>query len=232
VEYEPYGYVATYRTGSIDDQPLRLPGQEQYNRGKPGDYYNIFRWYTAGWSRYTQADPIGLKGSSNLYSYALANPIVLSDPLGLMVRTCCKTIPGTLGHRHCYFEFNDGPNRTIGYHFDGQENFLNIPWAAACLAVARIQKDHGFDNDGKRTAGECGPWAPCSQCVRDQADRYGARQYCLFGPNSNTFASGIGKVCNVPLPPPAMLADSPGWQRFMDNYVPQEERRRKYGSWW
>jgi RHS repeat-associated protein len=60
-EYEPYGSVFAYRSGATRHQPLRLPGQE-YDEAVSGREYNIFRWYASGWGRYTQADPIGMKG--------------------------------------------------------------------------------------------------------------------------------------------------------------------------
>lgn len=54
---------------------------------KPGEgpekRYNIFRWYRAGWGRYTQADPIGLASGSNLYSYVDDNPVGYMDIFGL-----------------------------------------------------------------------------------------------------------------------------------------------------
>jgi hypothetical protein len=52
VEYEPYGEVFAYRTGATRHQPLRFPGQE-YDSAAPERAYNIFRWYRAGWGRYT-----------------------------------------------------------------------------------------------------------------------------------------------------------------------------------
>jgi len=45
--------------------------------------YNIFRWYRAGWGRYTQSDPIGLTRKNNLYSYTFGNPLTWIDPTGL-----------------------------------------------------------------------------------------------------------------------------------------------------
>ena len=44
--------------------------------------YNIFRWYRSGWGRYTQADPIGLHGVTNVYHYTYSNPVRWTDPRG------------------------------------------------------------------------------------------------------------------------------------------------------
>ena len=58
-EYEPYGKIFAFRAGATRHQPLRLPGQEA---GSGESSYNIFRWYRAGWGRYTQSDPLAAGG--------------------------------------------------------------------------------------------------------------------------------------------------------------------------
>lgn len=54
---------------------------------------NIFRWYRAGWGRYTQADPIGLRTSLNLYSFASENPNTFLDSTGLACSSACPDCP-------------------------------------------------------------------------------------------------------------------------------------------
>jgi YD repeat-containing protein len=63
-EHEPYGNVYLMRNGSRTDQPLRSPGQEVAMTWEGAEEnYNVFRWYGAGWGRYTQPDPAGVGGA-------------------------------------------------------------------------------------------------------------------------------------------------------------------------
>ena len=94
VEYEPYGEVYSLRSGTDRHQPLRLPGQEaeQLDLGLNGGSersYNIFRWYRPKWGRYTQADPVGLGETLDLYSYVDGKPTALADPTGLFSTKAC-----------------------------------------------------------------------------------------------------------------------------------------------
>jgi RHS repeat-associated protein len=75
--YQPFGTVAI--TGSIA-QNLRLPGQ--YADAETGWSNNGFRTYAPDLGRYIQADPIGLEGGVNTYSYGGGNPIRSVDRSG------------------------------------------------------------------------------------------------------------------------------------------------------
>ena len=86
-EYEPYGRIYSYRVGdSSDPQTLRLPGQDAAEFSDltgTESSYNIFRWYSSSWGRYTQNDPIRTGAAVDPYGYVRQRPTVLIDPLGL-----------------------------------------------------------------------------------------------------------------------------------------------------
>jgi len=88
-EYEPYGTVYAIRRGEGRHQPLRLPGQTAEDGSDL--YQNVFRFYRAGWGRYTQDDPVRAVLEARQYSYALDNPLFFKDPKGLFsVDPFCK----------------------------------------------------------------------------------------------------------------------------------------------
>jgi RHS repeat-associated protein len=212
VEREPYGAVYAYRAGEFKHQPLRFPGQENARSSELS--YNIFRWYRAGWGRYSSADPIGMQGGFNLFAYAYDNPVVYDDPLGLRVRMCCRVIPafGLLGARHCFFQFeNSRDNRPLGLH--GTQSFGGYLRAIVGRDTGTVITNAPFDR-GRQDDDVCGPWAedPCNDvdgCVRKEGGDYpNPSRYSLLGPNSNTFAHQVARKCYVK---PAHPVNAPGW---------------------
>ena len=59
-----------------------LPGQ--YYDSETNLHYNYFRDYDPSTGRYIQSDLIGLSGGLNTYLYADTNPIIRTDPTGLL----------------------------------------------------------------------------------------------------------------------------------------------------
>lgn len=79
-DYKPFG-EATVTVSTITNN-LRFPGQ--YFDAETGLNYNYFRDYNPVIGKYVEADPIGLKGGINLFTYVGNNPIRFVDIFGLL----------------------------------------------------------------------------------------------------------------------------------------------------
>ncbi|MFH0726834.1 MAG: RHS repeat-associated core domain-containing protein, partial [Pseudomonadota bacterium] len=78
-DYLPFGEVHQ-ESGSVP-QGFRFPGQ--YFDSETGLHYNYHRYYDPKTGRYLTADPIGLVGGVNIYSYTQNNPVNFLDSWGL-----------------------------------------------------------------------------------------------------------------------------------------------------
>ena len=81
-EYTPYGsssYQAA-RSQTETAKRYRYTGKERDEES--GLYYHGARYYAAWLGRWTKADPLYLKDATNVYIYALNNPIIAKDPTG------------------------------------------------------------------------------------------------------------------------------------------------------
>lgn len=103
-------------------------------------YYNQYRDYDPTTGRYIQADPIGLAGDANPYSYAGANPVNATDAMGLQPRNATRpTIVIRRGPDGRFVPMSSIPSRPPvqyrrGEFFVGTPGFVVSP---ADLARAR-----------------------------------------------------------------------------------------------
>ena len=72
--------------GTMTPDKERGPGYNGHESAG-GLVYMRNRWYDPNTGRFTQEDPIGFGGGSNLYAYVGNNPVSFRDPLGLSADT-------------------------------------------------------------------------------------------------------------------------------------------------
>jgi RHS repeat-associated protein len=166
---------------------------------------NIFRWYRAGWGRYTQADPIGFDGGDiNLYRYALSNSLRFTDPLGLKVRICCRPLGNDPNSRydHCYVEEErNGRRRTWALHNENEDG----GWLTRPRPDSQMRRDYPTDRGGT-----CESWREdcdggLGKCMQRAFENYPVEPYRVASPffgvgsgrNSNTFVKCIARKCGL-----------------------------------
>ena len=116
--YDSFGRAAVEVETVVD--PLRFAGQ--YSDLETGLHYNWHRYYDPETGRYVSADPIGLLGGINLYTYVNANPTYYVDPDGLLALQVAGAIIG--GGANAYANYNAYKTGTIS----GSDYFKSIVW--------------------------------------------------------------------------------------------------------
>ena len=81
--YLPFGEALS--TSETVPNPFTYVGQLGVMREGNGLDYMRNRWYDSTQGRFTQQDPIGLAGGTNLYAYVGNNPLTFVDPSGLVL---------------------------------------------------------------------------------------------------------------------------------------------------
>jgi RHS repeat-associated protein len=81
-EYTPYGSTSYQAVRSRTETPKRLRASGKERDQETGLVYHGRRYYAPWLGRWTRPDPLGLRDSTNVYSYVLNNPIIATDPTG------------------------------------------------------------------------------------------------------------------------------------------------------
>jgi RHS repeat-associated protein len=107
--YEPYGKTTA---DAVNDNPIQYTGRE--NDGATGFYYYRARYYSPLYQRFISEDPIGLAGGINKYAYVEGDPVLFSDPMGLVC-----TYSQSTGVMSCRDNSGNEYARCVGYAGNG-----------------------------------------------------------------------------------------------------------------
>jgi RHS repeat-associated protein len=168
------------------------------------DQYNIFRWYRSGWGRYTQADPIGLRGGSSLYRYAADNPIKYLDRLGLVCGVYRWRDPDFAGHWWLETpEWTKGfyPDSSFGTWRGGSEPGFTVPIPGNVKDETPGYTDPkgGWERDDTDwDTGGCHDCAKVQKCLNDFASTFDkVNKYCVFGKTCRSFTDDALRTCGL-----------------------------------
>lgn len=143
---DAYGRVADEHGAFA--QPLRLPGQ--YFDAETGLHDNLLRTYDPDSGAYLEPDPLGLEAGLDAYGYADGNPLVATDPLGLLLFAFDGTGNGETGRNgedlsnvRKFFDASDDPDKwyMAGVGRDDYPSGIeatSLDWAEARTARERV----------------------------------------------------------------------------------------------
>ncbi len=169
---------------------------------------NLGRWLTP--------DPIGFDGGdTNLYRYVMNNPVRYTDPSGLRVFLRCWDVKkyGIVWGKHCsvIVECEEcGKKRVIRYDGGGEQSVG--PDGRPTPGRTPPAEKGGYLDDVpplNTAMGEVdyevqSPWKSCDneiKCLENAFQRIWQLPYERLGPNSNTYAHALLRVCQMTFKP-------------------------------
>lgn len=160
--YDPYGATRSSLDGDIN--PVRYTGRESGPGAPDGLQYNRSRWYDRALGRFVSEDPAA--ADTNLYAYAAANPVDVTDPSGeipAIIGACAaggaiNTLAGALlGRKHSVGDYLRGFGKGCleGAVFYGAGRIAQAGLRSAAGTARAAQTSHvaQLGDDGLRAAG-------------------------------------------------------------------------------
>jgi RHS repeat-associated protein len=213
--YDPFG-AATVDASSTVEMNVRFPGQ--YFDEETGLQYSYFRYYCPDIGRYLTADPIGLAGGLNTFTYVFNNPTGYTDPDGLEPYLVSRRLAFTSLASHNFVVSNadyiSDPNASI--HSFGMNNFgktgrvdQNTRGFSDTTSIDDANFWKGLSTNSCSVTNSNASPIPASDATVDQYSKYlientdYAAFAGIFGTNSNSAASALANIsAGVPVPIP------------------------------
>ena len=152
--YDPYGnLIDSSGSSPVTNFPYRWTGRE-YD-AETGFYYLRARYYDPQAKRFTQEDPIGYSGGSNLYGYVDGHVLEARDPAGL--ETCWTT---TI------------VRRWYGV-YDHQVHETQVFWFDLCAEPSPEDVNYAHGGGGSGAGGPQGEGGPAQPNPEQQEDPQG-----------------------------------------------------------
>ena len=179
-----------------NENPSNL-GTFEFNQRFPGQYadketglaYNYFRDYNKTSGRYSQSDPIGLRGGINTYAYVGGDPLRYTDPSGLKTYQCKRPlgakpgdnqrngpdVPGNLFyHQYSCIKTADGKTVCGGQGFGGNGRWW-MPDAFDSPGKPTTPKTDFYDENA------CKPTQDDNKCFENCLQREWAKPRPRYG---------------------------------------------------
>jgi RHS repeat-associated protein len=198
-----------------------------YDHAPSGLNLTMYRAYSPSLGRWLSRDPIGMNGGTNLYCYAINNPIGFIDMLGLEVllyghpaidaTSSLSPYPGHLSLR----AYPDDPSQFTGVQTDAHgRQYLTISAGPSKQNTLNYQENRSDDSDFNSGCNVIGKINPPGTMANDDyikallqgasAFPNNAVPYDILYPNSNAFLHGLINSVggNAPNISPVLY---PGW---------------------